>query len=1194
MAAEGHSSLKPPTLDLSVDRYAAFKSWKEKWNDYVLISGLEAKEATYQAAMLRYTFSDETRQIYESLGLSEDERKNSTIIIDKMETFARGIINETLERHKFFKRKQEEGETFDEFLTELRLLSKNCNFCATNGCFEGLLFCKFCGRKHTFGRDSCPAWGKRCRKCNELNHFENVCTKRDMPLSEIKKADSISTNPVTRVQESLSAALFLGSIGAAESLDLERGNKVSNCWEILIPTQTVKPLKFKIDTGAEVSVISEKHLKLFKRSTEELKQSNKILVGPNQIKLQCYGYFYEKLCIGKITNIAQFFVCQNVSTPLFGKPELEKFELIELKIPQNHVYQSCNSIEEGVAKFPTGEEIKKDFPSVFNGLGLVKGEPVSIQVNEGTTPYHIGAPRRVAIPMLKPLKEELERMVKLEVIEPVDEPTEWCHPMVLVRKPNGNIRVCIDLTKLNNQTNREFYELPSVDETLAKLGSQCKFMAKLDANSGYWQLPMDQDSKLKCTFTTPFGRFCPTRAPFGLTSLPEIFSKRMDQVVNKLGVAKSMDDFLVFGSTFEEYMGRLRALLKKFEEEGLTLNSEKCVFNAKEVEFLGHVITSTGIKPVNQKLEALTGFPQPSNITELRSFLGMAQQMSKFCPRLVQISESLRELLSSKTAWLWEPCHTTAFNEIKQEMSKPPTLALYDVNRPTKVRTDGSKLNGLSVIVLQKVQDDWQPVDCTSRFLTKAEKNYYPIELELLAITWGIHRMSKYLHGLPIFTVETDHKPLIPILNTHALVDMSPRIQRLRMKLLQCRFNTVYIRGKDNIDADALSRAPVSQPNKEDQLGEEDIECHVNLVIDQLPATPQRIKEIQKYTANDEQLAQLKQTMIRGWPKSVRECQPIIQPFWAVKVKVKVKVKGHLTEIQGLIFFNDRVVIPKDLRRDILQKLHTGHLGIEKCKRRARESVFWPNINNEIEQVVRKCEKCLNYLPSKPKENMLSHEVPSQPWQKVESDLFSYGNQTYIIVVDYYSLWPEVYLLNQTDSSSVIEVCNDIFSRHGIPEQFISDNGSQYHSKQFRKFMLSWGIKHITSSPRYPQSNGLAEVTVKNVKRLLKKCGHSTPDFYKGLLAIRNTPLTCGKSPAQLLTGRTLVDELPRKVQLIPTRRPTQITRNIAEERRKATRAYDKSVPFRNQQHNSFHQASHYLNHKSITWRRRKKTMCFV
>ena len=233
-----------------------------------------------------------------------------------METFPRGIINETLERHKFFKRKQEVGETFDEFLTDLRLLSKNCNFCSTNGCFERLLIdrivagvkngkirekllrekdltllktidicrlcenasdgiaelsksseddtskevvridgkrfqsthntsggkinCKFCGRKTTFGRDSCPAWGKKCRKCNELNSFEKICTKRDTSLSEIKKADSHSTNPITRVHESLSAALFLRSIGAAESLDLERGNKVSNCWEILIPTQTVK------------------------------------------------------------------------------------------------------------------------------------------------------------------------------------------------------------------------------------------------------------------------------------------------------------------------------------------------------------------------------------------------------------------------------------------------------------------------------------------------------------------------------------------------------------------------------------------------------------------------------------------------------------------------------------------------------------------------------------------------------------------------------------------------------------------------------------------------------------------------------------------------------------------------------------------------------------------------------------------
>ena len=423
--------------------------------------------------------------------------------------------------------------------------------------------------------------------------------------------------------------------------------------------------------------------------------------------------------------------------------------------------------------------IIEQFPSVFKGLGTIKGDPVHITVKENATPYHIGAPRRVAFPLLEPLKLELERMKEMGVIKIVNQFTDWCHPIVVVKKPNGQLRICIDLTQLNKDTKREFYELQSVDDTLAQLGNGCKYMAKLDANSAYWQLPMDAESQLKCTFTTPFGRFCPTRGPFGLMSLPEIFSKKMDHVIEGLkGVVRSMDNFLVFGNTENEYNENLVALLSRLAEHGVTLNLEKCLFNQTEVEHLGHKISEEGVKPLTKKVEATQNFPRPTNITALRSSLGMAQQLSKFNPSLAKVAQPLRDLLSSKSAWFWTDNRSKVFNDVKNSLTNPPILAHYDVKKPVKVRTDGSLLNGLSVVVYQGHDGVYKPIDCAPRFLTMTEKNYYPIEMEMLAVAWGCTRMSKYLYGLPNFILETGHKPLIPILNYCSLIEMSPRIPR--------------------------------------------------------------------------------------------------------------------------------------------------------------------------------------------------------------------------------------------------------------------------------------------------------------------------------------------------------------------------------------------------------------------------------
>ncbi len=786
-AGVGGMKISAPKLDLSVERYSAYKSWRSKWDDYVLLSKLEEKEAPYQAAMLRYSFVDDTRTVYESLKLSEADSKDPTKILAAMETFAKGIVNETLERHTFNSRDQQNGESFDDFITEIVMLSKNCNFCECsysgrirdrivdgirdNQLREKLLSekdltedkakelcrahekaligvailakkekvrqseedsvseeidrvrdgnrrggfnnsnnnrqqqqqqpwnrdsgrtgnsssqgeelnCKFCLKRHFPSRNKCPAWGKQCNTCKKKNHFggSEVCAGNG-PV----RSSNTNRSETNEVREALDA-LYIGAVKTEKKSrrsirnvpqwikkrrrkrrkqtvegrqpkeegtmgdvpekpenidktetegdeDQEESSKQKLELEIEAPQGKVN---FKIDTGADVSVIGVEHLGKFGLTTKNLKTTRKKLMGADNKRMKCRGYFRIKLHTNSNQKIDTIiYVCDNVNRPLLGKRVCFGLKIVEVKLPEKAFVRAVNiDVIQEQTNPNNDNKFVRAFPTVFEGLGCF-GDPVHIETKEGATPYHINAPRRVAIPLVKPLEEELNRMERLGVIRRVDHPTEWCHPMVVTRKPNGKLRVCIDLTKLNEEVKREFYEIPTVPETLAKIGNKCKFMSKLDFNSGYWQIPLDEDSQNMCTFTTPFGRYSPTKTPFGLNSMPEIFTKRLDNLLSHLsGVARSMDDMLIHGETEEEHDERLYRLLKVLEENGITLNLDKCKFNQSEVEFLGHVISAEGIKPLHKRVEAVVNFPTPTNITELKSFLGMAQQLSRFSSEL--------------------------------------------------------------------------------------------------------------------------------------------------------------------------------------------------------------------------------------------------------------------------------------------------------------------------------------------------------------------------------------------------------------------------------------------------------------------------------------------------------------------------------------------------------------------------------
>ena len=285
--------------------------------------------------------------------------------------------------------------------------------------------------------------------------------------------------------------------------------------------------------------------------------------------------------------------------------------------------------------------------------------------------------------------------------------------------------------------------------------------------------------------------------PFGISSAPEHFQKRMTEILTGLdGVLCLMDDILVF-----EQNERLTRVLKRIQSTGVTLNPDKCEFK-KELTFLGHVVDESGIKADPDKLSAIVEMEAPTNIPEFRRFMGMTNQLGKFSKNLAELTRPLRQLLSKHSTRLWGPEQDQAFTKIKTELTKPTVLTLYDPQAPTKVSADASSY-GLGAVTLQQHGSDWKPIAYASRSMTETEIRYAQIEKEALATTWACEKFSTYVLGSK-FLIETDHKPLVPLLGSKNLDNLPPQILRFRLRLARFDYNICHVPGKLLYTADTL------------------------------------------------------------------------------------------------------------------------------------------------------------------------------------------------------------------------------------------------------------------------------------------------------------------------------------------------------------------------------------------------------
>ena len=522
--------------------------------------------------------------------------------------------------------------------------------------------------------------------------------------------------------------------------------------------------------------------------------------------------------------------------------------------------------------------------------------------------------------------------------------------------------------------------------------------------------------------------------------------------------------------------------------------------------------------------------------------------MAKWIPELSQKSAPLRELLDEKNEWSWLEKHDAAFDELKTYLTKEPTLVFYDPGKPIKLSSDASK-DGLGAVILQLHEDKWKPVAYASRALTSAETRYAQIEKELLSIAFACTRFHQYIYGATV-QAETDHKPLVSIFKK-PLADCPIRIQRLLLQLQRYDLQVSYTPGKLLVTADTLSRATEKTNTKITKVNE-DTELYVNTVIETMPLSDQRLEEVRKNTNEDEEMTMLKNIILKGWPRSKVNCPPEVIEYW--------NARDNISVASDLVMKGSKIVIPKAMRQYALEKIHEGHMGIDKCRRRGREVLYWPHINNDIEQMVKNCSSCLTYSNREVAEPLHPHEIPVRPWQRVASDLFLHNAVTYLVVTDYYSYYPEVLTMRSTSSKAVIDAIKSVFARHGTPDVLISDNGPQYASAEFQRFSMEWKFKHQTSSPHFPSSNGLAESAVKTVKRILQKSLDSNSDFYQSLQAYRATPLANGRSPAQLLMQRRIKTSLPIHHSLLKTSMDDEIVETKIQERTKQKERFDKSA----------------------------------
>ena len=689
--------------------------------------------------------------------------------------------------------------------------------------------CYRCGGKHD--PTKCRFKTETCHKCGKIGHIAKTCRSNKKIPSDKERQDQKKTFRGKKGREPQMNIVEQNS--SDEELEYNFFNfkgkdKTPSYRENLMVNDI--DINMEIDTGASFSVINEKTFQEICRGKEDL--------DLKQTEISLRTYTGEKITPKGITEVVVEYNNQVNRLPVLvlkgNGPNL---------IGRNWLQNIClnwKSIKR-LAK-PNLEEVLNKYDDLFTDeLGKLNGVTAKIYVDPSTKPIFCKA--RSVPYMIKPkIEKELERLERQGTIEPVQY-SEWATPVVPIMKPDGSVRLCGDYkVTVNKVSHLDAYPLPKIEEVHNKLAGGNTF-TELDLSHAYEQVILDDSSKELVTINTHRGLYRYNRLPYGVSSAPGIFQRTMESLLSGIphtGIL--LDNILISGETDEEHLQNLEEVMKRLSEAGLRLNKSKCRFMQPTLECLGYRIDETGIYPVEAKVKAVQEAPAPTNVTELKAYLGLLNFYGKFLPNLSTELEPLYQLLRKNQRWKWNEEQIQAFQRSKILLQSATVLVHYDQKKKLTLSCDASPY-GIGAVLAHEMPDGSErPIAFASRTLTSAEKKYSQLDKEGLAIVFAVKKFHQFLYGRH-FTIYTDHKPLLGIFKSEKPVPLmaSGRIQRWSLSLAAYQYDLIYRPGKENGNADALSRLPLKTEPSSTPIPQE----VVNLVdhLNQGPVDSSKIKQ---------------------------------------------------------------------------------------------------------------------------------------------------------------------------------------------------------------------------------------------------------------------------------------------------------------------------------------------------------------
>ena len=751
--------------------------------------------------------------------------------------------------------------------------------------------------------------------------------------------------------------------------------------------------------------------------------------------------------------------------------------------------------------------------------------------------------RRMPVHQKKEAEDEVQKMLRKDIIEPSSSP--WASPIVLVKKKDGSTRFCVDYRKLNAVTTKDSYPLPRIDDSLDALAGS-KWFSTLDLKSGYWQVEMEEEDKVKTAFTAGSGLYQFKVMPFGLANAPATFERLMERVLAGLPPELCLvylDDLIVHGKHFTEELERLRDVFLRLRAARLKLSPNKCHLFQKRVAYLGHIVSEEGVSTDPAKIRSVADWPVPRTIGQVRSFLGLSSYYRRFVRGFADIAKPLYTLTErSNQPFQWTSESEQAFQMLKEVLTRAPVLAYPTREDPFVLDTDASN-KGIGA-VLSQIQDGQERVVAFySRVLHKAERRYCVTRKELLGVVEGVRNFHHYLYGRR-FLVRTDHGALQWLLNFR---NPEGQLARWLEELGTYDMDIQHRSGRQHGNADALSRRPCGtckhcdSAERKGNLVEGDADsCERSRVagltvipgttsyavqtgtslMSAEPTTPGgKPSSGAKPTAavpwsnqklREEQLADKELRPLIEWKEEGRERpkwpdvspeNPGVKLYWAQwdRLHLKDGVLYRRWESHCGKEVTWQLVVPATLRADILQQLHNsktaGHLGTNKTLAKVRGLFYWRGCGGDVRRWCRSCDLCAtrNRPQKTPRAPMKTYNVGA-PMERVALDVLGplpeseQGNRYILVIADYFTKWTESYPMPNQEATTVAKLLVEEFVvRFGAPRQLHSDQGRNFESAVFQEMCRLLDIDKTRTTPLRPQSDGMVERFNRTLEAMLSK-----------------------------------------------------------------------------------------------------------